>query len=257
MKRAGAEGIYTGTTYACIVLKVMHVIHHLAGRELLAKLPVADEEVFHLVELKVLRVIEEMRRRGLPVVEFAWSRKQRDAQILKLLAKRETLAAQVYDKIRFRLVAATQQDIAPVLAELCHWLIPFNYVVPGQSENAILSFRKLIDQPSLSHFVVELQNSIGSEEREMRRNNEFSGPSYRVINFVADLPVRVDSFLCRPDDLYEQLGPIVFVLTEFQVMDQVTALENERGENSHDRYKERQAARVRARLMKGLPAKDG
>ena len=28
-------------TYACVVLKVMHVMHHLAGRELLTKLPVS------------------------------------------------------------------------------------------------------------------------------------------------------------------------------------------------------------------------
>src|SRR5262245_41541769 len=33
-------------TYACIILKVMHVMHHLVGRELLFKLPVSDDEVF-------------------------------------------------------------------------------------------------------------------------------------------------------------------------------------------------------------------
>ena len=79
--------------------------------------------------------------------------------------------------------------------------------------------------------------------------NEFSGPSYRVINFVADLPVRIDKFLCRtPDDpLFIENGAVVFVLTEFQIIDARTADQNESGENSHARYKERQAAAGHAR----------
>jgi len=45
---------------------------------------------------------------------------------------------------------------------------------------------------------------------------------------------------------------VVFVLTEFQIVDARTAEANELGENSHERYKERQALRVKARLMHGL-----
>ena len=47
---------------ACIVLKVMHVVHHLAGRELLTKLPISDQEIFDLVEGKALRVFDEIAR---------------------------------------------------------------------------------------------------------------------------------------------------------------------------------------------------
>jgi hypothetical protein len=45
---------------------------------------------------------------------------------------------------------------------------------------------------------------------------------------------------------------VVFVLTEFQIVDARTAAANEAGENSHERYKERQMNRVRARLMHGM-----
>jgi uncharacterized protein (TIGR04552 family) len=48
-------------TPACIVLKTMHVLHHLAGRELLTRLPVSADQIFHLVEDKVLRTVEEMK----------------------------------------------------------------------------------------------------------------------------------------------------------------------------------------------------
>jgi hypothetical protein len=42
------------------------------------------------------------------------------------------------------------------------------------------------------------------------------------------------------------------MLTEFQIVDVQTAHANDQGENSHERYKERQASRVRARLMHGM-----
>ena len=45
---------------------------------------------------------------------------------------------------------------------------------------------------------------------------------------------------------------MVFVLTEFQIVDMRTSQANELGENSHERYKERQVQRVKARLMHGM-----
>ena len=245
-------------TYACIVLKVMHIIHHLAGRELLFRLPISDDEVFHLVERKVVRIVEEIRAAGHPIVEFEWSRKPRDSLVTKLLAKRSTLAASVYDKLRFRMVTREREDLLPMLVELTHRMIPFNYVVPGESLNDILPFRKSVEESAfLSRLAGSLHTDIGTEEREDEARghglNEFSGPGYRIINFVADLPVRVDGFISRVGDpAYSDHGPVVFVLTEFQVLDARTAHENETGENSHEKYKERQKARVRTRLLRGL-----
>ncbi len=92
-----------GQGYACIILKAMHVIHHLIGRELAFKLPISNDEVFGLVERKVVNVVEEIKAAGCHVVEFAWSRKERDAVVTKLLAKKASIAANVFDKLRFRL----------------------------------------------------------------------------------------------------------------------------------------------------------
>ena len=235
--------------YACIILKAMHVIHHLAGRELLFTLPISDNELFGYVEKKVVRVVEEIRSAGYPIVEFAWSRKERDSLITKLLAKRASIAANVYDKLRFRLITRRSEDLAPVLFELTHRLVPFNYIIPGESVNGILPFRKLVEEtPPLKRFSTELQHDI-DEEKKTAGGNEFSGPGYRIINFVADLPVRIDPYL--DDERRLTYGSVVFVLAEFQVLDAATALQNETGENSHNAYKERQVQRVRARLSGG------
>ena len=78
-----------------------------------------------------MRVVEELRAVGHPVVEFQWSRKTRDSLITKLLAKRSTLAASIYDQLRFRLIVSERSQIAPILAALTRRMIPFNYIVPG------------------------------------------------------------------------------------------------------------------------------
>jgi uncharacterized protein (TIGR04552 family) len=242
--------------YACIVLKVMHVLHHLAGRELLTKLPVSGDQIFHLVEDKVLRTVEEIKAAGCGIVEFQWSRKHADSLITKLLAKRETIAADVYDQLRFRMITTTEDQILLVLREVAQRLVPFNYVIPGQSVNDVLDFRAVLEaSPPLAKFLPDLQELAAvAGDKKVSVQNEFSGPGYRVINFVADLPVRIDKFLGRSadDPLFVENGGVVFVLTEFQIVDARTADQNESGENSHERYKQRQAARVKARLMHGI-----
>jgi uncharacterized protein (TIGR04552 family) len=242
-------------TPACIVLKVMHVLNHLGGRELLTRLPVSSDQIFHLVEEKVLRTVEEMKQAGLGVIEFEWSRKHADSLITKLLAKKENIAADVYDRLRFRMVTNSEDELMLVLREVTQRLVPFNYVVPGQSQNGIIPLREVVESsPALSPFLPDLLDlSNVAADKGPTPSNEFSGPSYRVINFVADLPVRIDRYLGRPadDPLFAETGAVVFVLTEFQIIDARTASDNESGENSHNRYKERQLSRVRARLMHG------
>ena len=253
---ASQKGQGRRRTYACVVLKVMHVLHHLAGRELLTKLPVSGDQIFHLVEDKVMRTVEEIRAAGCGIAEFQWSRKHSDSLITKLLAKRETIAADVYDQLRFRIITTSEDQVLFLLRELTQRLIPFNYVIPGQSVNDVLNFRNALEtSPSLARFLPDLQELAAvAADKKPPVLNEFSGPGYRVINFVADLPVRIDKFLCRrPDDpLFAEHGSVVFVLTEFQIYDARTAVTNEHGENSHERYKERQLSRVKQRLLHGL-----
>jgi uncharacterized protein (TIGR04552 family) len=234
----------------------MHVLHHLAGRELLTKLPVSGDQLFHLVEDKVLRTVEEIKAVGCQVVEFEWSRKPTDSLITKLLAKKESIAADVYDNLRFRMITNSEDQLVFVMRELVQRLVPFNYVIPGQSVNDIIKIRDTLAlSPALQRFLPEITDLAAvAADKKATVQNEFSGPGYRVINFVADLPVRIDKYLCRtPDDpLFAENGTVVFVLTEFQIIDARTAENNERGDNSHDKYKERQFARVKARLMHGM-----
>jgi uncharacterized protein (TIGR04552 family) len=228
--------------WACVVLKVMHIIHHINGRAALLKVSVSDEIIFREIELKVLAVVEQLRAAGAPLAEFEWSRKPRDSQITKLLAKRSTLAANIYDKLRFRLIVPSYEDLVPMLATLTRQLIPFNYVVPGESVNQLVDLRSVVAQHTRA------TTQAGGAPAELPYN-EFSGPEYRIVNFVADLPLRLERLLPRAE-LSPELSHVVFVLTEFQVCDKTTAQKNESGESSHEAYKARQHERVRMRLFR-------
>lgn len=224
--------------WACVVLKVMHIIHHISGRQALVKVSVSDEIIFREIELKVLQVVEQLRAAGAPLLEFEWSRKPRDSQITKLLAKKSTLAASIYDKLRFRLIVPQYADIVPMLATLGRQLIPFNYIVPGESVNQLIDLKTVLSAEELGE---QLPTEIPF--------NEFSGPEYRIINFVADLPLRLERLVPK-HETDPAISHVVFVLTEFQVCDKATAQHNETGASSHEAYKQRQHERVRMRLFR-------
>jgi uncharacterized protein (TIGR04552 family) len=237
---------------ACTILKCMHIIHHLDGRELLFVLPLSDQEVFHVVEEKVYRVIGGMLAAGFPVVEFVGGRKNTDSLITKLLSKQETIAAQIFDKLRFRVVTRTRDDIFPILQYLTKRLFPFNYVVPGQSINSVFGFRSYVEKTPLKPLLSQLQGHGDAYDGYTPSDNQFSAESYRIIHLVVDMPVRLPKrILDQAPASAATLGHVIFVICEFQIVDRDTEAHNELGDASHARYKERQKKAVMRRLQLG------
>ena len=237
---------------ACTILKCMHIIQHLAGRELLFVLPLSDQEVFHIVEEKVYRVIGSMLAGGFPIIEFVGGRKNKDSLYTKLLSKQETIAAQIYDKLRFRVVTRSSTDIFPVVEYLTKKLFPFNYVVPGQSINSVFNFKSYCSQnPHLKPMLPEMQ--AGPDDDFTPTDNQFSAESYRIIHWVVDMPVRLPrKILDRAPQSAAQFGAVIFVICEFQLVDRETETGNELGDASHAKYKERQKKAVMRRLQLGM-----
>jgi uncharacterized protein (TIGR04552 family) len=241
---------------ACTILKVMHIIHHLEARELLFMLPVSDQEVFQLVEKKVYRVIGNLLAQGLPILEFVGGRKNKDSLYTKLLSKQETIAAQIYDKLRFRIVTRSIDDILPVLNGLMRHIFPFNYVIPGESTNTLFDLEKYVHsrqdvRPMLPQFQVTLHNP----DTDAKIDNRFTAKNYRVVHFVVDMPVRLpEEYFHRAPPAALHQGRVIFVQTEFQVFDRDTEQFNEMGEASHEAYKQRQKLAVMRRLKLGTPA---
>src|ERR1700677_3838318 len=202
---------------ACTILKCMHIIHHLDGRELLFLLPMSDQDVFHIVEEKVYRVVGGMLAAGFPVVEFVGGRKNKDSLITKLLSKQETIAAQIFDKLRFRIVTRSRDDIFPVLQYLTKRLFPFNYVVPGQSVNSMVDFEPYVERTPLKDMLVQMQGS-GAGEALSPNANKFAADSYRPLRLVVDMPVRLPRRMTENAPAAAALlGNVIFVICEFQI----------------------------------------
>ncbi len=239
---------------ACTLLKIMHVIHHVSGRELLYRLPVPTNELFHRIENRVFEAVDGMKIRGVRVVEFAGSRKTPDSVLTKLLARTDSLAAEVHDRLRFRVVTETLDDLFAALVYITRHLLPFNYVVPGESRNDLIDLLSTLERnPRLAKMAGLLQEVGRTGDR--RRHNVFSHRGFRMINFVVDLPVRIDDLVHLLPGYAAQDGCVVFLLVEFQLVDRETDRANSSGDSRHDLYKSRQLVRVVERLQ-GPPIRD-
>jgi len=233
---------------ACATLKVMHIVHHLDARELKYRLAISDRALFEEVEDRLVGLLAELRTYGLRVLDFSPSVKQKDAVVTKLLSKRTALAARIYDRLRFRVVVAEPEDVLIVLRHMTHHLFPFNYVVPDESRNDVVDVSTLT-QPVFIGPTNEPAAPAVPDVAPIERN-EYSGTRYRMISFVADVPVRAEAFIGRPDPLFARLGPVVYVMVEFQLFDSATWNTNEAGDSSHESYKQRQMDGVLRRLTR-------
>jgi len=241
--------------FACLVLKVMHIIHHVEARELLSKLPISDAEVSTLVQAKIERTVRGLLERDFPIVDFLGSQKRAYSVYSKLLAKKGTQAAQILDKLRFRIIVDRLEDLPSLVLALSRELIPFCYVVPGQTHNSLVDLHRLLIRAghviSYNNLKEPQFNELPVTDLVADQRNEFSGPNYRILNFVVEVPLRVDGFMTQHVQLFRELGPIIFGVVEFQLVDKVTAQKNESGDNRHAMYKARQRQRVKKRLEAG------
>lgn len=243
---------------ACTILKCMHIIHHLEGRELLFMLPLSDQDIFHLVEEKVYRVVGGMLAAGMPITEFVGGRKNKFSLYTKLLSKDRNIASQIYDKLRFRIVTRDRDDILPVIHYLTQKLFAFNYAIPRESTNTIFHLRSYFKaNPHLAKLINDERLNGAENDALTPSNNTFSDQSFHIIHFVVDLPLRVPkSVLDAAPPSAAALGPVIFSLAEFQIIDRETEAANELGEASHEKYKERQRQAVMRRLKLGARGLD-
>ncbi|WP_370051398.1 hypothetical protein [Corallococcus sp. AB011P] len=78
----------------------------------------------------------------------------------------------------------------------------------------------LEENPHFEQVIPQLHLDRDFEDREDRMGNAFSGDSYRVLNFVVDLPLRMDPYLPPPEsDTRPRKGRVTFALVEFQIAD--------------------------------------
>jgi len=238
---------------ACMVLKLMHTINHMEAADLKHRLAISEAELFDRAEQSIIEHADRMRRDGYPLLAFYGSRKTRTSVISKLLSKRCSIAATIFDKLRFRIVVRHRDELVPVLAHLTRTLFPVNYVIPGESHNSLVDLKAVAARHShIKGLTKRLQRLESGSEVDPEAANPFTSSGYRTVNWIVDFPVRVDDVLPHTHAAAPyMLGRVVYVMVEFQLLDRETEKQNEQGDNAHDLYKERQKKEVEGRLLKG------
>lgn len=242
---------------ACMILKLMHTINHMDAADLKQRLPTSETELFDRAEKSIIAYADRLRAEGYPVMAFYGSRKTRNSVISKLLTKKENLAATIFDKLRFRVVVESGDEVMPMLAHLTHTLFPFNYLIPGASHNNLVNLRRVIrEDERFAALAPKMQRLRGRASELLSSANPFSSTGYRMVSFIVDYPVDVRDIVATMDrQVTLMLGRVVYVMVEFQVVDKATSDANEEGANSHHLYKQRQRKVVEARLLRGSLAR--
>ena len=190
-----------------------------------------------------------------PITEFVGGRKNKDSLYTKLLSKQETVAAQIYDKLRFRIVTRSPGRHLPGHPVPVEAALPVQLRHPRTEHQLDLPLPELLRRATRTSRRMLPEMQAGQDDELHAERQHASAPqSYRVIHFVVDMPVRLPAQLTRARARRAAwaLGPIIFVICEFQIIDRETEAANELGEASHAKYKERQKRAVMRRLQLGM-----
>jgi len=217
---------------SCSILKVMHIIHHLESRELMYRTSISIERLFSACEEKVSRAISNLNRSGIPIYHYSTSRDNIFDRITRLTARKEIIAAQLFEKASFKIITEKKEDILFVLKHLCSNVFPFNYVVPGHSSNNyfdLLTALKSTDEFSKKIDIYQFTKDIPTSD---------SMPDH--IYLRVDIPLDLNLLgINIDDDTSERLGYTIFSLTDFIITDI----------ESHRRYEQSQNNSLNQKLI--------
>ena len=119
--------------WACVILKLMHVIYHLKVAELRFQVPLSEAVLLDEARNKSILSVKKMLKSGLPIVSFYGNRKAKNSIITKLLAKKRKHCGK-----RFLTSCAIdqmeeQEDFVVRFDLVVSKCILFNYIIPSQS----------------------------------------------------------------------------------------------------------------------------
>ena len=251
-------------SWACAILRVMHVLNHLSNDLFTAFSDDIQEQILHqyqdvIVNDEAGRVTlgrlddeERIRLEKFDIKPFKTS----NSSITKLLAKPEEVAFGLLDKMGVRFVTGSVFDCFRVLRWLVrHNVVSYPHLIPDQSNNTLyplnLFIEALQDLQAAAHVSPEMvENHLqGKLEKAQDRAayrekiNMFTSRDYRFMKFIVRRLIRTRSI--------GQDRPFTFYYPyEVQIMDLATYQRNSVGPSSHGEYKARQRQRAHERVFR-------
>jgi uncharacterized protein (TIGR04562 family) len=262
--KASQEERNNDKKWACVLLKVMHVVTHLHNDLFSYFSNEIQEQIFKpykqfvrqdpatgLLLSGVGDDSDPIRLQKIELKPF----KDSNSAITKLLAKPEAVAFGLLDKIGVRIVTQTLLDVFRVMQFLVkQHVVSYPHVVPGQTNNSLFPvtlFLKIVEEAKREgiddpreineRLRVELEKGVDPNAFLIKRN-DFTATNYRFVKFINRQLVKVQ--------VPGSERPLSFFYPyEVQILDYEHYLESMTGEASHAEYKTRQRAKARDRLF--------
>jgi uncharacterized protein (TIGR04562 family) len=255
--------------WACGLLKVIHMFVHLEN-DLFAQYSGEIQEQLlkpiraHIHEDAILGSIlgpalgeNSIRLRKFEEKAFKTS----SSSVTKLLAKPELVAFTLMDKVGVRFITKHLVDVFRVLRYLVEQnLVNFAHNIADQSINTVYPLNLFLEVMES----MTLDNKLTPEEIDARlldklekengravykeKLNNFTSEEYRFLKFITRRLVRVNfGGISKNGENSHTLT--FFYPFEVQIVNYDYYLKNLQGPASHDKYKERQVRRARARVF--------
>lgn len=241
--------------WACALLRVMHTFVHIETDVFSSFADEIQKQILTPLEMAVRFEGSPAKPKFytetavIPLVDFQIKAfKTSSSSVIKLLAKPEALAINVYDKIGVRFVTKGIVDTFRLLAALVDGnILSFPHIIPDQSSNNLYPvevFARALEETEIRGSTPEeaeekLQKyweEKASDISPLRKENLYSAGTHRFIKFIARKKIQIS-------DAYSFFYPF-----EVQILDEESYLKGLKGDGDHTSYKQRQiqAARKRA-----------
>lgn len=254
--------------WACAILRVMHVFVHSENdlfssfaeeiqKQILAPI---QSCIFHdgTTGTTYLKCSDE-NGKDEPIALLGFELKPfktSSSTVIKLLAKADALAMNVFDKIGVRFVTGSMFDAFRVLRFLMNQnLISFPHVIPDQSSNNLypielflqacdelmLKSTTMTDAEINQYFDDYLEKNKESASF-LRKENAFSGADYRFLKLISRKLIRIPA-------QGDQKAVSFFYPYEVQILDKESHSKILSGPSEHQAYKDRQKVGARKRIF--------
>lgn len=257
--------------WSCAVLRCMHVFIHTEtdlynsfSEEILRQTVGPIEKAVQFSDklyLKSENETIELSKFDVKPVKTAQS------TVIKLLAKPDTSALTVFDKIGFRFITYSVYDVFRVIRFLVsQHLMSFAHIMPDQSSNNMYPAREFLDfceevlahpqkyfskkWPTNQEIDTALELYLKSNESRFlnffRKENNFSAKEFKYIKFICRRLVKVpiSSVADKSPRMLQFFYPF-----EVQIMTNEVFEKVQTGESEHAAYKNRQIEAARKRIL--------
>lgn len=245
--------------FACGILKVMHAFCHLDNDLFTFYSTQIQDQILmpiqnHIHEDPVLGTTlgSPMGEDSISLKKFEVKAfKTTSSSITKLLAKPEIVTFSLMDKVGVRFITKNLVDVFRVLRYMVEKnIVCFPHNIPDQANNTLYPLnlflevaesvprKAKLDSEEWDALLIKKLEQASDRAEFKEKYNTFTSKDYRFVKFITRKLIR-----------FPDLSLSFFYPFEVQIVDYQTHLKNMAGSASHEKYKERQLLRARARIL--------